>query len=113
MGYTSCRSWRNVRDIAREVTEPNANTDAGVEYETIAAAITKSGIWAVREFRGPEHTERYIMLYLVESMGGALAYKDMDEEMGPYYYDCPPELFAICPTTSPRALAWRDKVVSQ
>lgn len=40
--------------------------------------------------------------------GGTLAYKDMSEDMEPYYYRCPARILAkLTPTAHPGALAWR------
>lgn len=39
-------------------------------------------------------------------------YKDMDETMHPYYYDCPKSIFELLtPTTNENALAWRRGVL--
>ena len=40
--------------------------------------------------------------------GGTLAYKDMSENMEPYYYHCPARILGkLTPTEHPSALAWR------
>ena len=39
-------------------------------------------------------------------------YKDMDESMGPFYYDCPPSILKLLsPTCNERALSWRKSCV--
>lgn len=58
-----------------------------------------------------EVEEGCVLLFLLKSSRGCWGYKDMDEGMGPYYYDCPESVIAAAgPTTKPLALAWRAKV---
>lgn len=41
-------------------------------------------------------------------------YKDMDEEMGPCYYDCPKDIIkALSPTDNEWAMKWREKCLSR
>ena len=52
-----------------------------------------------------------IAVYKLERYQGDWGYKPMDEDMGPYYYDCPLRLLDKCsPARTTEARAWRRKV---
>ncbi len=119
MGYTICRSWKSPKDIARELTAPSVSEETGERWEYLAVAIVGNHIWGVRQYTKPatRHAgatcEKYINLILVESMGGGLAEKTMDECMRPYYWDCPVELFSLAPAPSDSAKIWRAQVLER
>lgn len=77
MGYFG--SYENIERIKEEVWK-----DKDVK-KTVATCFGRH-LWSVRETL---NGYKYIHLDLVSNMGGALAYKPMDETMRPYYYDCP------------------------
>lgn len=55
---------------------------------------------------------KFIAVYLFESMGGgSYGYKPMDENMGPYYFDCPLRLIKKAdPPLTQCAAEWREAV---
>ena len=55
----------------------------------------------------------YITLYLVQRQETEFMVKGLCELEGPYYYDCPPELLAVCPCPESReAWKWRQGVLT-
>ena len=53
----------------------------------------------------------FVLLCLLGKSDGVWGYKDMTEDMGPYFYDCPQSIIkAVGPTANPRAQEWRAKV---
>lgn len=56
--------------------------------------------------------EKFIVLYLFrKGEGGGWWYKDLDETMHPYFYDCPLSLIKEAgPTNNKSANEWRDGV---
>lgn len=83
-----------------------------------ALAHTISGgnrLWVVFENEANEHLpkgERFIALYLLASQRGfGWGYKDMDESVGPAYYDCPLSYLKMAPDPkSEYSAGWREKV---
>ena len=100
-----------VDEIKRDLAQ---NKDITV----LDSALTSGGrhLWVAMEYRGV----RFVMLYLMSTSRGAWGYKDMDESMGPCYYDCPKRLLAVTEhypkeVEEPRskyALEWREKVIA-
>jgi hypothetical protein len=56
----------------------------------------------------------FIGLDLIKIHRGEIGYKDMDESMGPYYYDCPESFIKISPVDpeDKNSIAWREKVIA-
>lgn len=55
-----------------------------------------------------------LVCLLSTGSGGVFGYKDMDETMGPLYYDCPARVLdRLSPTTNPEALRWRARCREQ
>lgn len=52
----------------------------------------------------------FIVLYLLEKHKGEYSYKDMDETMHPYYYNCPLSLLDLTTTPTNEELPWRKEV---
>lgn len=75
-------------------------------------------LWKVYEITWKQgeragQTYRFISLDLIaKDKGGGWGYKDIDESMGPYYYDCPLRLLdAAMPAPEDKhGLEWRQKV---
>lgn len=60
----------------------------GNGVHTHAHCLRGNNLWAVQEYQG----KKFIALYLLRGHGKSRdgwGYKDMDESMGPYYYNCP------------------------
>lgn len=70
-------------------------------------------LWQVRKVVFNDgKTETYISLYLIRyEKGYGWGEKHMDEEMGPYYYDCPLKYLDLVPCPkSKSATEWRTRV---
>lgn len=95
-------------------------------YTAIAHSVVGNHLWAVfeREPGQPDHVEyngrtysrpaRLLVLYLLahSRRHGCWGYKDMDESMGPCYYDCPLKFLDMVPDPGGYATEWREKVRS-
>lgn len=68
----------------------------GVYYGACESAKHPGEVWAI--------------VCLVKTRNAEFSFKDMDETMGPYFYDCPKSILdMLTPTTSEWANAWRSK----
>lgn len=101
MGWTYIQGYDKA-DIVRELTQP----------DSIKVSCVGNHLWQVREHLNDDGTtERYIVLSLLSNDDGGWGHKDMTEDMGPNYYDCPLSLLKMVPCPdSPYAREWRRKV---
>jgi len=78
-------------------------------YVPITYRVVGNHIWQL--VQKPDGT-KYITLDLIaKERGGAWGYKGLDEDWGPYHYDCPLTLLDRAdPPATPNATAWRAKV---
>jgi len=74
-------------------------------YDIQATKKVGKGLWIL----GTPAMSSYpiIAFYLMERQQGTWGYKDMDESMHPYYYDCPMDWLEKAPVVSQ---PWRDGV---
>lgn len=76
--------------------------------EEVVKASMKGSIFyaAVRSSRNPDRVYGLVLLTQVDH--GCFYYKDITEDMGPAYHDCPKSVLdALTPTTNQYALEWR------
>lgn len=80
---------------------------------TVKYSVRGNVLWCVKEV-GTESasemqvTNRYIACYLLRAQRGyGYGYKDMDEGMHPYYYNCPLSYLKLA---TPTCEAWRERV---
>lgn len=73
--------------------------------EVLASRTTQSGVWQVVKSHADQTP--VIVLFLVSSERGHAYYKDMSEDMHPFYYDCPLALLDMAPECCSE---WRAKV---
>lgn len=99
MGWTGNENWVKKADVVASISQDLADC-----YKVLGFKSNKTGVWAVVQ---PEGGTPFILVYLVSKEQGTYAYKDMDESMGPYYYDCPKEFLDLAPISN---LSWRSKV---
>ena len=78
-------------------------------YIPITFRVVGSHVWQL--VQRPDGT-KYIALDLIaKERGGGWGYKSMDEDCGPYFFDCPVALLDRAdPPATPNAEAWRAKV---
>jgi hypothetical protein len=91
---------------------------AGLEkngYKVLKTAATNYGrhlYIAIEEpVREGVEAKRSVLVTLIEKHGDMWMKKDMDEDMGPYMFDCPLSILALVPTVnSEHAAKWREGV---
>lgn len=49
----------------------------------------------------------FVIIVLVQIYDGEIYWKEMTESMGPYYFNCPKQIYDCLPTTNKDALEWR------
>jgi len=91
MGWTSCRTATKQSVIADEVLPNYTSRETGKTYKTRKWTLRGSQCWSIRDIYNTagELEGSIICLILFESHGGSLAWKNMDETAGPFYYDIP------------------------
>lgn len=102
-------------EYVSRLCEPHHWTrDDGVALEsrTIGKALVGNHLWSVVAlFRGGKEVDRSIRLNLLSSHDGCWGNKELYEEVGPYYYDCPLKFLDVTPPSSNKlAVGWRDEV---
>ena len=76
--------------------------------ESIAHSIRGNVLWQVRQITYPNGTiARYISCDLLSKQDNSWGYKDMDESVHPYYYNCPLKFLDMAPEVS---ADWRKGV---
>jgi hypothetical protein len=100
------------RDVIAELTTDRV-TDGRV-FKTLRKCFRGNTMYALHE-SGPEgETRKWLAVYLLQRSQGSWGYKDMDESMGPYYYDCPVSyLDAADEPVSDTARDWRNECRSR
>jgi len=116
MGWTSCETWKRQGDVVKALLKERTATwlmmnGVWVKDECLSHTVTTRGMWSVWErahlSRLDARVERFITFDLMERTPHGWAYKDMDEMVHPYYYDCPLEYLDMAPVACEE---WRAKV---
>ena len=78
-------------------------------YIPVTFRVVGNHVWQL--VQRPDGT-KYITLDLIaKERGGGWGYKSLDEDCGPYFFDCPLTLIRQAdPPATPNATAWRIKV---
>jgi hypothetical protein len=93
-----------IEDLSRERVQENGN---GIR--TLRKSFRGNTMYVLHETFG-EKPMKFIAVYLLQNSGG-WGYKDMDEGMLPYYFDCPVSfLDEADPPMNENARNWREKV---
>ena len=87
--------------------------DAGVK--TLKRRFVGNTLYTVHSYKGTDGTViNFACVYLLKGRNGTRdgwGYKDIDESMGPYYYDFPVSwLDMLSPTDSQSSKEWREHV---
>lgn len=99
MGWTS--GWYSRKEMIDHVTKPWVTDTQATEV--IAKKFYGNHLWCVFERTfprvvGDRQSERFIVLFLMQRFGkGDWGYKDMSEDMGPYFYSCPLSFLDMTP----------------
>lgn len=103
-------------DVVEEIVSRYRKERSGrKEGEIFSVEHSRRGncLWMLceveKKFKG---TQRFIVLFLLDTARGASGYKDLDETMGPFYYNCPVSFIrrATDPLNESSA-NWREKVL--
>lgn len=109
MGWTSSREWPKRADVVSSILRESNSPGRRI----LKHSLVGNHLWAAHEVdRAEGGAVRFVVLYLLEYNrdAGCYAYKDMDESMGPYYYDCPASVIkAAGPAPDAACAAWREK----
>lgn len=76
---------------------------------TVAHCLKGNNLWVVHEHEG----KRWVCLYLIRGRNGhnGWGYKELDETMAPYYYNCPLSYIDMCEELdSQSSRDWRASV---
>jgi hypothetical protein len=105
-----CDTKASIRDhILRDCTSDDERSTRRV----LAHRTVGNHLWLAYEAipKAEKEPIRCVILFLLAQNEGNWGYKDMDETMHPYYYDCPKAIIeAAGPTTHEEAIKWRAKV---
>ena len=97
MGWTSSSYWTHKQDVVNAIL-------ADYKASIITYKVNGNEMWAV--MNGAFDTNPpipYLAVFVLEKSQGMWAYKEMDESMHPYYYNCP-DAFLLVPVANE---AWR------
>ena len=104
MGWLFSGRWQDKASLVKHLTDENG-------LPTLAKSVRGNTLWAVHEGTMKDGTKiRFIGCYLMASDRkncGGWGYKDMDESMGPYNYDCPLKFLDMAPVANEK---WREGV---
>lgn len=105
-----CDKLFNQQMVTMESREPIG------KYEVIKSAVAGTTYYAavkMTKFAEPEKATIFAVVVLTQIDNSShynFSYKDMEESMGPYKYDCPVGILNILsPTENKYALEWREK----
>jgi len=106
MGWTF--GWYSIKELKSHILNQFNNE----HYKLLDSKGTSFGkrLWVA--FENKKTNKSFIALYLLQKSEEDWGYKDMDESMGPNYYDCPLELLdkTTGDVTSKYAINWRKAV---
>jgi hypothetical protein len=104
MGWLFSYEWDSPRAI-----QESLNRQRRLPIVAQAATLAGKHLWTV--YQMPDG-RRFISLDLIKHNNGRWGYKDMNEDMGPFYYDCPLKLLDVAgaPPTEDAA-KWRAEVL--
>lgn len=108
MGWLFCEE--HTKDSLRQELTREQPRNNGY-FKTLQSQFRGNTLWCLHESYDGEKTVRFIGCYLFARNDGMWGYKDMDESMGPCYYNCP--VSYIDKATEPinsYAEEWRKKV---
>lgn len=104
MGWTFMGRPQDVRAELRELYQSQFT-------QVIDDAVIGRTYYCAVEVNKPgKPREVYAGVALYSLKGGEFGYKEMDESMGPYYFECPIRILdKLTPPTSSYAAEWRNK----
>ena len=87
--FFSNQYFQSIKDYAKSITKRQEN-EHGI-WETTKSSLRGQHLWTIMQVytKKTKETKSFIVLYLIERYKGQWGYKDVSEDMGPNYYDCP------------------------
>jgi len=97
------------RDVIDELTRDQSTE--GKVFRTLRKCFRGNTMYALHESGPVGETKKWLAVYLLQRSQGSWGYKDMDESMMPYYFDCPVSyLDAADEPVGESASEWRAEV---
>ena len=107
MGYTS--GWSSLKSLKDYLLQITKNPTSHLNIIDHKSTNYGRRLWVAYEYKNKSLS--FIALYLIGKHSSDYGYKDMDETMGPSYYDCPLSLINKTTGDSSRySQDWRDQV---
>jgi hypothetical protein len=113
MGWTSFRVSPSQKTVDLVISQINSVTTTR-SWEVVDHSMRGNVFYGLvkRTKFDTNEVEYFAVVYLTSRRNGEFGYKDMDESMGPYYYDCPNRILnkleVLSPNPSECAKKWRD-----
>lgn len=110
MGWLYNTYPQSKQDFVKELLQRNFNPNY---VRLLKHSLRGNQLWTLIQ---PVKGDPVIVLFLLGRDDGCWGYKDMDESMGPYYYDCPIGWFDLAPEPegwknhNDTGRSWRDLV---
>ena len=105
---SGCHTRQNIVDDLLGMYSTN-------DWRVMAHGSTAYGrrLWMCVQHPESNRGKSFILLCLLGVNDGYWGYKDVDESMGPYYYDCPAKVLKVADdATSKYAKEWREGVAT-
>lgn len=114
MGWLFLHECRTKADVRNHLLKDLSRSDERAERRVLEHRTVGNHLWLAYECVPTDPAQKpikIVILALLAQDQRRWGYKDMDENMGPYYYDCPKAVIeAVGPTENEHALKWRAKV---
>lgn len=112
MGWMS--GWNSRSELVNHLTDPQKWEKDGQQHElrVVKKCFRGNNLWTIVErFVDGKQTDKFIILFMLRRFDqGDWGYKDVDESMGPVYYNCPVSWLDEVPDPGSHATAWREEV---
>lgn len=114
MGWTTILDNREL-STGQKCTLQFTDTNRAGDRWSVVDQSTRGAVWYAigRVDRVGQPPVFYGVIWLISRKRGMFSYKDMTEDMGPFYWDCPARLLdqldKLAPTPGQSALSWREK----
>lgn len=111
MGWFYSDKWQTKQDICAELLRDcNFSNDKG-SNRVLKHSLVGNHLWVAIEIIRDGARSGIVALFLLSKDKRSYGYKDMTEDMHPFYYDCPLSIIkAAGPTLNLQAREWRAKV---
>lgn len=98
------------KEFIENLTKDRMNETGSKKWVTEAQSLRGNKLWVIR--REENSGDGYIILYLLASENKCWGYKDIDETMGPFHYNCPLKFLKMQPNVwNSNSEEWRKKVI--